>query len=68
MGTLCRAGDARKGGGYSNSRRGDGNIRHSGFDGSTLKVTALLLDETPGGALLWFGTLNQGIYRIQGKG
>src|SRR6266481_701758 len=34
------------------------------FDGSTLKVTALLLDRDNS---LWVGTLNQGIYRIQGN-
>jgi signal transduction histidine kinase/streptogramin lyase len=34
------------------------------FDGSTLKVTALLLDRD---SSLWVGTLNQGIYRIQGN-
>jgi PAS domain S-box-containing protein len=33
------------------------------FDGSTLEVTALLLDRD---SSLWVGTLNQGIYRIQG--
>jgi PAS domain S-box-containing protein len=34
------------------------------FDGSTLEVTALLLDRD---SSLWVGTLNQGIYRIQGN-
>ena len=34
------------------------------FDGSTLKVTALLADRDN---CLWVGTLNQGIYRIQGN-
>src|SRR6202022_4434602 len=34
------------------------------FDGSTLEVTALLLDRA---SSLWVGTLNQGIYRIQGN-
>jgi PAS domain S-box-containing protein len=34
------------------------------FDGSTLEVTALLLDRDNS---LWVGTLNQGIYRIQGN-
>src|SRR6267378_4227880 len=34
------------------------------FDGSTLEVTALLLDRDKS---LWVGTLNQGIYRIQGN-
>jgi PAS domain S-box-containing protein len=34
------------------------------FDGSTLKVTRLLLDRD---SSLWVGTLNQGIYRIQGN-
>lgn len=34
------------------------------FDGSTLKVTALLADRD---SCLWVGTLNQGIYRIQGN-
>jgi PAS domain S-box-containing protein len=34
------------------------------FDGSTLEVTALLLDRD---SSLWVGTLNQGIYRIQGS-
>ncbi|HEY6769597.1 MAG TPA: two-component regulator propeller domain-containing protein, partial [Candidatus Sulfotelmatobacter sp.] len=34
------------------------------FDGSTLEVTALLLDRDRS---LWVGTLNQGIYRIQGN-
>jgi signal transduction histidine kinase/streptogramin lyase len=34
------------------------------FDGSTLEVTALLLDRDHS---LWVGTLNQGIYRIQGN-
>jgi PAS domain S-box-containing protein len=34
------------------------------FDGSTLKVTALLADREN---CLWVGTLNQGIYRIQGN-
>src|SRR5260370_32914293 len=34
------------------------------FDGSTLKVTALLLDRD---SSLWVGTLSQGIYRIQGN-
>jgi ligand-binding sensor domain-containing protein len=33
------------------------------FDGSALAVTALLLDR---GGSLWVGTLNQGIYSIQG--
>jgi signal transduction histidine kinase len=33
------------------------------FDGSALEVTALLLDRD---STLWVGTLNQGIYRIQG--
>jgi ligand-binding sensor domain-containing protein len=33
------------------------------FDGSTLEVTALLVDRDNS---LWVGTLNQGIYRIQG--
>jgi len=35
-----------------------------GFDGSTLEVTALLLDRD---SSLWVGTLNQGIYRIHGN-
>lgn len=35
-----------------------------GFDGSSLKVTSLLLDQD---SSLWVGTLNQGIYRIQGN-
>ncbi|MGD0648396.1 MAG: two-component regulator propeller domain-containing protein [Acidobacteriaceae bacterium] len=34
------------------------------FDGSTLQVTALLLDRDNA---LWVGTLSQGIYRIQGN-
>src|SRR5258706_3241282 len=34
------------------------------FDGSTLKVTALLLDRYRS---LWFGTLDRGIYRIHGN-
>ena len=34
------------------------------FDGSTLRVTSLLLDRD---SSLWIGTLNQGIYRIQGN-
>src|SRR5271169_1979611 len=34
------------------------------FDGSTLEVTALLVDRD---SSLWVGTLNQGIYRIQGN-
>jgi PAS domain S-box-containing protein len=34
------------------------------FDGSTLEVTALLLDRD---SSLWVGTLNGGIYRIQGN-
>ncbi|MGD0303065.1 MAG: two-component regulator propeller domain-containing protein, partial [Bryobacteraceae bacterium] len=34
------------------------------FDGSSLEVTALLVDRD---ASLWVGTLNQGIYRIQGN-
>jgi PAS domain S-box-containing protein len=34
------------------------------FDGSTLQVTALLVDRDRS---LWVGTLNQGIYRIQGN-
>jgi PAS domain S-box-containing protein len=34
------------------------------FDGSTLKVTVLLLDRDRS---LWVGTLNEGIYRIQGN-
>jgi PAS domain S-box-containing protein len=34
------------------------------FDGSTLEVTALLLDRD---SSLWVGTLNEGIYRIQGN-
>src|SRR6202048_4342559 len=34
------------------------------FDGSTLEVTALLLDRDNS---LWVGTLNRGIYRIQGN-
>ncbi len=34
------------------------------FDGSTLKVTALLLDRD---SSLWVGTLKNGIYRIQGN-
>ena len=34
------------------------------FDGSTLEVTALLLDRD---SSLWIGTLNRGIYRIQGN-
>jgi signal transduction histidine kinase len=34
------------------------------FDGSTLEVTALLLDRD---SCLWVGTLSQGIYRIQGN-
>src|SRR5271163_2111474 len=34
------------------------------FDGSTLEVTALLLDRD---SSLWVGTLNQGIYRIRGN-
>src|SRR5271168_3104024 len=34
------------------------------FDGRTLEVTALLLDRD---GSLWVGTLNQGIYRIQGN-
>jgi PAS domain S-box-containing protein len=34
------------------------------FDGSRLKVTRLLLDRD---SSLWVGTLNQGIYRIQGN-
>jgi PAS domain S-box-containing protein len=34
------------------------------FDGSTLKVTELLLDRDRS---LWVGTLNEGIYRIQGN-
>jgi ligand-binding sensor domain-containing protein len=34
------------------------------FDGSKLEVTALLLDRD---SSLWVGTLNQGIYRIQGN-
>jgi len=34
------------------------------FDGSTLEVTALLVDRD---LSLWVGTLNQGIYRIQGN-
>jgi PAS domain S-box-containing protein len=34
------------------------------FDGSTLEVTALLVDRDRS---LWVGTLNQGIYRIQGN-
>jgi PAS domain S-box-containing protein len=34
------------------------------FDGSTLEVTALLLDRD---SSLWVGTLNQGIYRIHGN-
>jgi len=34
------------------------------FDASTLKVTALLVDRD---SSLWIGTLNQGIYRIQGN-
>jgi signal transduction histidine kinase/ligand-binding sensor domain-containing protein len=34
------------------------------FDGSTLEVTALLLDRE---SSLWIGTLNRGIYRIQGN-
>jgi len=34
------------------------------FDGSTLRVTRLLVD---GGGALWLGTLDQGIYRIQGN-
>jgi signal transduction histidine kinase len=33
-------------------------------DGSTLEVTALLLDRD---SSLWVGTLNQGVYRIQGN-
>ena len=35
-----------------------------GLDGSTLEVTALLLDRDHS---LWVGTLNQGIYRVQGN-
>jgi PAS domain S-box-containing protein len=35
-----------------------------GFDVSTLEVTALLVDRD---SSLWVGTLNQGIYRIQGN-
>ncbi len=34
------------------------------FDGSTLEVTALLVDRDRS---LWVGTLNEGIYRIQGN-
>jgi signal transduction histidine kinase/streptogramin lyase len=34
------------------------------FDGKTLEVTALLLDRD---GSLWVGTLNRGIYRIQGN-
>src|SRR5208282_3748577 len=34
------------------------------FDGSTLEVTALLVDRD---SSLWVGTLNEGIYRIQGN-
>src|SRR5271167_482309 len=34
------------------------------FDGSTLEVTALLVDRD---SSLWVGTLSQGIYRIQGN-
>jgi len=34
------------------------------FDGSTIEVTSLLLDRD---SSLWVGTLNQGIYRIQGN-
>jgi len=34
------------------------------FEGSTLRVTALLLDRDNS---LWVGTLNRGIYRIQGN-
>jgi ligand-binding sensor domain-containing protein len=34
------------------------------FDGSTLEVTTLLLDRD---GSLWVGTLNRGIYRIQGN-
>jgi signal transduction histidine kinase/streptogramin lyase len=34
------------------------------FDGSTLEVTTLLLDRD---SSLWVGTLNQGIYRLQGN-
>jgi len=51
--------------GYSNSRRGRWKpFIAPEFDGSTLEVTALLLDRDNS---LWVGTLNRGIYRIQGN-
>src|SRR5271168_4518329 len=55
---------AGKGGGLQ--QLGQGTWRPfitSGFDSSTLRVTRLLVDRH---GSLWIGTLDQGIYRIQG--
>jgi ligand-binding sensor domain-containing protein len=51
--------------GYSNSCMGAWKpFVTPEFDGSALEVTALLVDRDNS---LWVGTLNQGIYRIQGN-
>src|ERR1700686_1562238 len=56
---------AGKGGGLQQLAQGDWKpFVTPEFDGSTLKVTVLLLDRDRS---LWVGTLNEGIYRIQGN-
>ena len=55
---------AGKGGGLQQLAQGTWRpFITSGFDSSTLRVTRLLVDQH---GSLWIGTLDQGIYRIQG--